>query len=61
VLVPVGHPKDCFKYNRAMNFSSRENRCEVGQSAYLPFKGTRLDKLGGLGDRLCRATYLGAY
>ena len=47
MLVPVGHPKDRFKYNRAMNFSSQENRCEVGESAYVPFKRMRLDKPGG--------------
>jgi hypothetical protein len=61
VLVPFSYPKDRFKYNRAMNFSSQENRCEVGQSAYVSCKATPLDKPDGLGDSLCRATYLGAY
>jgi len=35
-----------------MDFSSQENCCEVGESAYVSFKGATLDEPGGLGDSL---------
>ena len=61
VMVPVGRPKDRFKYNCAMNFSPEESRCEVDESASVSFKGSTLDKPGELRHSLCRAAYLGAY
>ena len=41
-MATVSRPKDRFKYNPAMDFSSKENRCEAGGGANTPFRGAML-------------------
>ncbi len=52
--------KDRFKYNRAMDFSSQENHCDVDEGAYPSFKGATL--VGRVGWETVKVSYhLGTY